>query len=133
MEVLLVAAHKDMVNGVVQTVERALDLPVRWETGQPGDVVRIELGWTQLGMEMCLRCVAADEPWMVDFPRAMSLKPDWAQSLRERMDASAGGPPSSKGFARRVAFRLNDPAAQPKRCGLESTALPRSPDSAEFR
>jgi cephalosporin-C deacetylase-like acetyl esterase len=34
-----------------------------------------------------VRCVAADEPWMIDFPRAMSLKPDWAQSLRERMAA----------------------------------------------
>ena len=34
-----------------------------------------------------VRCVAADEPWMIDFPRAMSLRPDWALSLQERMAA----------------------------------------------
>ncbi|BAQ16013.1 hypothetical protein GL4_0549 [Methyloceanibacter caenitepidi] len=34
---------------------------------------------------------------------------------------------------RRVAFRLNERAAHPKRCGLESTALLGSPDSQQFR
>lgn len=43
------------------TVERALDLPVRWEAGQREDVVRIELAWTQLGTEMRLRCAATDD------------------------------------------------------------------------
>jgi cephalosporin-C deacetylase-like acetyl esterase len=31
-----------------------------------------------------VRCVAADEPWMVDFPLALELKPDWAQDLAAR-------------------------------------------------
>jgi cephalosporin-C deacetylase-like acetyl esterase len=32
------------------------------------------------------RCVAADEPWLTDLPRAMSLKPDWAERLRARIE-----------------------------------------------
>jgi hypothetical protein len=42
-------------------VERALDLPVRWEAGQHDDTIRIEIVWTQLGTEMHLRCAAVDD------------------------------------------------------------------------
>ena len=31
-----------------------------------------------------MRCVAADEPWMVDFPLALELKPEWAQNVAHR-------------------------------------------------
>jgi len=42
-------------------VERALDLPIVWEAGRHDDVVRIEIGWTQFGTEMRLRCAATDD------------------------------------------------------------------------
>ena len=42
-------------------VERALDLPIRWEAGRHDDVVSIEIDWAQLGTEMRLRCAAADD------------------------------------------------------------------------
>jgi hypothetical protein len=44
-------------------VERAADLPVRWESGAGSrdDVVHIELVWNQLGTEMRLTCAAGDD------------------------------------------------------------------------
>lgn len=57
--VLRIAADDPAIRTPV--VERALDLPVRWEAGARDDVVRIEIGWTQLGTEMRLRCAASDD------------------------------------------------------------------------
>jgi len=85
-------------------------LAIRWAQGRPevlpgrvsffgtsqGGGATLLLG--SLYRDHGVRCVAADEPWMVDFPRAMSLRPDWAQALQERMEAvdgpSAGGAPA---------------------------------------
>jgi cephalosporin-C deacetylase-like acetyl esterase len=69
---------------------------VRWATARPEVLPdRISfLGTSQGGGASLLlgslyhgrgvRCVAADEPWMVDFPLALELKPDWAQELAAR-------------------------------------------------
>ena len=46
---------------VPPTIERGADLPVRWEAGSRDDVVRIELGWSQLGTEMRIACAAVDD------------------------------------------------------------------------
>ena len=74
-------------------------LAIRWALSRPEVLAeRISfLGTSQGGGASLLlgslyhgrgvRCVAADEPWMIDFPQAMSLKVDWAQSLEERMAA----------------------------------------------
>jgi cephalosporin-C deacetylase-like acetyl esterase len=70
---------------------------IRWATGRPEVLPeRISfLGTSQGGGASLLlgslyrghgvRCVAADEPWMVDFPLALDLKPDWGQELRGQL------------------------------------------------
>jgi cephalosporin-C deacetylase-like acetyl esterase len=79
-------------------------LAIRWAWGRPEVLPgRVSFFGTSQGGGASLllgslyhnrgaRCVAADEPWMVDFPRAMSLKPDWAQSLQERTAAMGAAP-----------------------------------------
>jgi hypothetical protein len=46
---------------VVPTVDRGLDLPVRWEPGDSHDTVRIDLTWDQLGTNMGMSCTALDD------------------------------------------------------------------------
>jgi cephalosporin-C deacetylase-like acetyl esterase len=69
---------------------------VRWATGLPGVLPdRISFFGTSQGggaslllgslyHERGARCVAADEPWMTDFPRAVELKPEWAANVAAR-------------------------------------------------
>ena len=69
---------------------------IRWATARPEVLPkRISfLGTSQGGGASLLlgslyqgrgaRCVAADEPWLVDFPLAVELKPEWAQDLAAR-------------------------------------------------
>jgi cephalosporin-C deacetylase-like acetyl esterase len=68
-------------------------LALRWATARP-EVLRDRLsffGTSQGGGASLLlgslyrdrgvRCVAADEPWMVNFPLALELRPEWAEWL----------------------------------------------------
>jgi len=69
---------------------------IRWANGLPGvlpDRVSF-LGTSQGGGTSLLlgslyhgrgvRCVAADEPWLTDFPQAVALKPEWAANVAAR-------------------------------------------------
>jgi cephalosporin-C deacetylase-like acetyl esterase len=78
---------------------------IRWATGRPEVLPdRISfLGTSQGGGASLLlgslyhgrgvRCVAADEPWLVDFPLAAELKPDWAQNIAARSAGTADPAP----------------------------------------
>lgn len=68
-------------------VERAADLPVRWEPGAESreDVVRIELVWTQLGTAMRLSCAAADDGGFVVPASALRQLPDPALVASPRL------------------------------------------------
>lgn len=84
---------QDCVLAIRWALDRAETLPDRvsfFGTSQGGGASLL-LGSLYHGRGA--RCVAADEPWLVDFPRAMSCKPDWAQSLHERMAALGDAAP----------------------------------------
>jgi len=78
---------------------------IRWATGLPGVLPdRISFFGTSQGGGASLllgslyhgrgvRCVAADEPWLVNFPLAAELKPDWAQNIAARTAGMADPAP----------------------------------------
>lgn len=85
-ELTVLRVGSDDPNLVPPTVERGLDLPIRWDPGTShDDVVRIELGWTQFGTEMRVRCAAVDDGSFVIPASVLRQLPDAALVTAPRL------------------------------------------------